>query len=425
MASTTKIVTAMLDAAVETHNKQQQLIELVTTENPDPGDLQNSGNFYWKPIQQHSPVISGWDVSSATTDIIEESCPYLLGTPSNDVVRQRADDMRDQRYWERRGKEAGLKQAAYLNQSIASAIATQAGIAYRSNVTSGWDFIGLAQAMMNERQLYQEKRTFILNDRDNYKFGKDLAARQTLQGRPETIWAQGQIAQNVCDFDVYTGSYLSSLAGGADPATTVTADVSGKPEGGTVNATTGVVTNVDWRTLTIAVTASSGYNVGDKVTFSNGGTPVYALGLTDKSNTSQAMTFTIVAKPTGTSVTIFPKPIAVNDAGLSTLEKAYANINTQILNTATMNRINIDTLAKTNIFFDKSAVTVTGGKIPANLWKDFAGKKVVTATLANGLEMYLLYDGDILTGTFTFRLFVWWGITVNNPSNCGVAISYT
>ena len=41
-----------------------------------------------------------------------------------------------------------------------------------------------------------------------------------------------------------------------------------------VNQTTGVVTNVDYRTATIPVTASAGYNVGDKVTFANGGVTV-------------------------------------------------------------------------------------------------------------------------------------------------------
>ncbi|NBS37458.1 MAG: elongation factor P, partial [Actinobacteria bacterium] len=92
-------------------------------------------------------------------------------------------------------------------------------------------------------------------------------------------------------------------------------------------------------------------NIGDKVTFANGGVTVKALGLTDKTNTNQPMTFTIVAKPSGTSVTVYPKPIAADDPALSALEKAYANIDTRILNAATMNRINIDANATPSIFF--------------------------------------------------------------------------
>ena len=118
---------------------------------------------------------------------------------------------------------------------------------YRSNVTSGYEFISEGQAILNERQSKSDDRCFVLNDRDTLTYSADLAARQTLQGRPETTWSTGQIGQNVAEFDVYTGSYLPNLVGGADPATTVTADQSFKPEGGSVDADTGVVTNVDYR----------------------------------------------------------------------------------------------------------------------------------------------------------------------------------
>ena len=71
---------------------------------------------------------------------------------------------------------------------------------------------------------------------------------------------------------------------------------------------------------------SSGYNVGDKIQIANGGTPIESIGLADKNSTNQAMTFTVVAKPSGTSMTIYPKPIALDDPALTTLEQAYANV---------------------------------------------------------------------------------------------------
>ena len=88
---------------------------------------------------------------------------------------------------------------------------------YRSNATSGYNFIAEAQALMNERQGYHSQRCFMLNDRDNLTFGQDLAARQTLQGRPEQVWKRGQIGQNIAEFDVYTGSFLPNLVGGTSP----------------------------------------------------------------------------------------------------------------------------------------------------------------------------------------------------------------
>lgn len=425
MALTTgKVVEILFDKAIETYEQQDQILDLVTFQQHDPATMQNAGNVVWRPVQQHAPIIDGWDLTGSETGIIEETYPAILETPANDLIEQRIDDMRDKRFWENRGAESGRRQATELNKRIAARIALQGSLFYRSNVTSGYDFVAEAQAMMNERQLMKSMRYFLLNDRDTLKFSKDLAGRQTLQGRPDETWRSGQIGGNVAEFDLFTGSYLPNLTGGADPATTVTGNQSFKPEAGSVNTSTGVVTNIDYRSATIAVAASANYNVGDKVTFANAAVTVKAVGLADKSSTGQAMIFTIVAKPDATSITVYPKPIAADDPALTTLEKAYANINTRILDTATVNRLNTDASAKTNLFWDKSAIEVIGGQIPAQLFSQFAGKKVIQSTLGNGLEMYMLYDGDIVTMNFKYRIFVWYGITVAAPQNCGVCVTF-
>lgn len=419
-----KIAEVMFENALDTYEPQDMLLPTTTFFEPSGATMQNSGNIIWRPVQQHAPVIDGWDLTGLETGIIEETYPATLSTPKNDLVGQRADDMRDMSFWEKRGAEAGRQQATNLNKAIASAIGTQGSMFYRSNATSGYDVIAEGQALMNERQGAKTDRFYLLNDRDNLRFGKDLAARQTVQGRPETVWKTGQIGQNIAEFDVYTASFLPNLVGGADPATTVTANQSFAPTAGTVDPVLNTVTNVDYRTATIPVTASASYNVGDKITFANGGTAVMAVGLADKSDTGVAMTFTIVGKPTGTSITVFPKPIALDDPALSTLEKAYANVNTRILNAATVNRLNIDASKKTNLFYDKDAVEVLGGTIPAELFKGFDGLKVVNQTMKNGLKMYMIYDANMINMQFRYRLFTWWGVTIKDPSRCGVAVTY-
>lgn len=425
MALTTgKTVEILFENAKETYEHQMQMLPLTMFEEPEGGMLQNSGNVIWRPKDQHAPIIEGWDLTGKETGIIEETYPAILGTPKNDFVQMRADDLRTERFWKRRGEQSGRQQVTELNKTLATAISTQGSLFYRSNVTSGYDFIGEAQALMNERQLKDNGRYFMLNDRDNLAFSKDLAGRQTVQGRPEDVWATGQIANNVAEFDVFTGSFLPNLAGGADPATTVTGNQSFAPEGGSVNTATGVVTNVDCRIATIPVAASASYNVGDKVKFVNAGTDVMAVGLADKTSTGQAMTFTIVGKPDGTSVQIYPKPIAYDDAALSDLEKMYANIDTTILNAAVMTRLNTDASAKVNLFWDQESVEVLGGTIPAELFRGFDGMKVMTDTMSNGLKMYMVYDGKLDDMTFRYRLFTWAGITVCSPENCGVAIRY-
>jgi hypothetical protein len=425
MATTGKIAQVMFESAKDTYESQNQLLPLCTFNEPDPEKQQNSNNVVWYPVQQHAPVINGWDLTGEETDIIEETYPVILGVPTNDFVSQRADDLRDKRFWERRGEQSGRRQASNLNQKIANAIKTQGSLFYRSSATSGYDFIAEGQALLNERQTYTTERSYVLNDRDTLKFSSELAGRETIKGRPAETWLSGQIGSNVAEFNIYTGSYLPNIVGGAAISTTVTGDQSFKPEGGSSDSDTGIVTNVDYRSATMAVAASASYNIGDKVTIDNAATPVQALGLDDKTDTGQAMTFTVVAKPTATSITVYPKPIAADDPALSTLEKAYANIDTQILNAATVERVNTDATKKSNLFWDKSAVEVTGGTIPAELFAQYDGMKVITDTMSNGLQLYMIYDGDIATMTFRYRLFTWWGITVCNPSAAGISVTFS
>lgn len=421
MSENLKIVEAFLENAVNESEKQTQLLETVERIEPDMAALQNADNFVWGRVEQHRPILDGFDLTGQEQDIIEESYPRLLGTPKNDLIQQRIDQVRDISYWERAGKTSGKRLTSDLNQRIAAAMVTQGSLHVRTNDPSGYDTVSAAQVILNERQGMDNGRYFLFNDRDQNAVSKDLASRENLAGRPTDTWMKGTIGQDVAGFDtVLTGSFLPNLAGGADPATTVTADQSFAPQGGSVDAVTGIVTNVDYRSATIPVTASGSYNVGDKVTFANGGTTVKAVGLEDKTNTNQAMTFTIVAIPNATSVTIYPRPYAANDPGLTDLEKAYANVDTRILNTATMNRVNIDTSVKANLFWDKRAVEVMTGAIPVELFKEFAGLKIAQADMENGQTIYMMYDGDIVKANFTYRCFTWDGITVANPQQVGV-----
>lgn len=415
--STAKAVEVMFETAIETHEQQSQLLDMIKVYKPGAAEMQNANNIIWRGVEQHAPILEGWDMTGQETGIIKQFYPATLNDPLNDVFKLRADDMRDRTFWEERGRESGRKQASYLNQSLANLVKNTGSLFYRSNTASGYDFVSEAQATMNERQLAKGERCFILNDRDTRKFGSDLAGRQTLQGRPDEVWRTGQIGQNIAEFDIYTGSYLGALAGGASPDTTVTSTLSFKPEG---QATIGgTLQNVDYRVASIPVANSSGYNVGDKISLG-----VNALALTDKSDTGQLMTFSVVGKPNGTTLEVYPKPIAADDPALSAEEKAYANINTRIASGATVERLNIDATAKSNIFFNKDSIEIIGGDAPLQLLAEFGGKKVISSQMKSGQTMYMVYDGDVMSLNFTCRLFTWWGLNNRDPSNNGVAVTY-
>jgi hypothetical protein len=195
-----------------------------------------------------------------------------------------------------------------------------------------------------------------------------------------------------------------------------------------VNSTTGVVTNVDYREATVTVAATASYNVGDKVTVGQ----VQSVGLADKNSTNQLMTFSIVDIVDGTTMKIFPKPIAwserpVADGGDGTLtaaQAACANVSIPFVDTAVVARLNIDTSAKANIFWCKDSIEITSGDAPLELLNEYDGMKVVSSTLKSGQNMYMAYDGNLADLTFRFRVFTWYGVTNANPSANGVGIRF-
>ena len=396
--STAQSVEVLFENALDTYEHQMQMLDLVDVFTPDPAAFQNSSNIIWRPVQQHAPIKEGWNLTGMFGDVIEEYYPATLQDPRNDAFQLRADDLRDMRFWERRGVQSGMKQATFLNQNLAELVANQGSLFYRSNTTNGYDFVGNAQTLLNERQVSSDMRCFVLNERDRQVYARDLAERGTLSGRPEDSYRTGQIGREVAQFDVYSGSYLPTLAGGASPANvTVTGNQSFRPEG---TATVGAVqVNVDYRVARIAVNSSSNLNIGDRITFSNGGTPVRAVGLADKTDTGQPMTFVVVARPSGTTIDVYPKPIALGDSALSAEELAAANVHTAILNGATITRLNIDTLTRANIFWAKDSIEVIGGDAPIELLAEFGGQQVISKQMSNGQKMYCAYDGDINTQT--------------------------
>lgn len=431
--TTGKIASVMFDSYVETYKKQTALIDMMDYEPLDAAKLQNTGNTVFYPVQQHRPVLSNFDLSGQEQGIIEQTVPISLGDPTGDLIEQRIDDMRDTRFFERAGRQGAMQQATELNSNLARVITNTGSLYYRfdtSSSTNGFEFASEAQRLLDEREIYDlEGRCMVLNPTDQQTFAGELSGRQTLGSkaeRSENAYATGNVGEYVASFDIYKGSYNPTLAATAGAAsTTTTADVSLAPEAGSVNNVTNTVTNVDYRSGVIPVTSSASFSVGDWVTFSNSGTPVQSIGLGSKEASGNAMTFKIVSIPDATSVEVFPKPIAKDDAALTALEKAYANIDTQITNGATMDRVNTNTSAeRSNIFWAKDSIKMISGEVPWEMMQDFNSAKVLSETLDNGMKIYMIYDGDMVKATFRYRLFLWYGISNFNPMANGVGVTF-
>ena len=431
--NTAKAIEVLFGNAIDEYQLNTHMLGLTSMFMPDSATMQNASNIIWREVDQQAPIKEGWDLAGQFGDVIQQYYPATLETPKNDAFTLRADDVRDISFWENRGKESGEKQALFLNERIARLIVESGSLFYRqaAAANSGFEFCNEANILYAERQIARGGvANMVLNARDNGVFAGDLANRGTLVDRPETAYASGFIGRNVAGLDIYQGNYLQSLVGGpTPPGVTVTGQQRFRPEG--QRSVAGVDTNIDYRTATISVSDSSDFNVGDRIKFTNttttnGSADVLAIGLGDKTISASPMTFVVRGKPSGTSLDIWPKPIALDDTGaspqLTPEEAAYANVNTTIKNGAAVVRLNIDPLVQPNIFWAPDSIEVVGGDAPLELLNQFAGMQVMSETMENGQRMYLIYDGEIDDLSFKARLFTWWGLTNKRPSANGIGI---
>lgn len=416
--STAKEVRVMFDMVTEQLEAQDQMSKLVEHYDMTGASAQNSNNVEWRQVQQQAPVIDGWEFTDSDFgNVIELSYPSTLGTPKNDLFKLRADDFRDRRFMDRRAAAAAQRLSADQNSRIAQKIAATGSLFYRST-TAGYDFIKTGDTILRERQAYVGAgQSFFVNDRDAQRISADLAGRQTLTDIAKEAYIKGMMFKNTAGFDIYESSYLPALAGGALAGVTVTSTISQAPVANTTAG--GVVLPVDYRISDdIALTGTiTNLVVGDRISFSG----VKAVGLQDKTNTGQDMTFTVVEKGSGT-IKVYPRPIAVNDAALSAAQKAYANINTQIAAGATVTKLNSDASARTNIFWANDSVEIVDGDIPFELLGQLDGMDVMSSTLSSGTKLYMAYQGKLEDLTLRCRLFTWNDVVNIDPSRNGVAI---
>lgn len=413
----------MFNMVIDTIEHQMQMSMMAGRYDVGEAMLQNAQNQIWRQVEQQAPVQEGWEFNDSDFgNIIEQSYPARLDLPRNSLYQLRADDFRDRQFMERRGVAAGKRLTADQNTRIANLVQNTGTIFYRATVdgttnNTGYDAVKQATTILSERQVNMDMGvTQFINDRDAQRISSDIANRSNMNGLPETVYKNGMMAYNTAGADIYEGSYLPTLTGGATPVgVTVSTTHSDAPEGSTTVA--GTEFPVDYRISSdITLSSTANYNVNDYITFAG----VNSLGQHDKNNTGQLMSFKIVEKnDTANTIKVYPKPIALGDSNLDDDELAYANISTQIASGAAVSRLNTDASKQTNIFWCNDSIEIINGDAPLQFLGELDGMKVEQATLKSGTKLYMLYQGDINSVSFKCRLFTWYGITNRNPSANG------
>lgn len=414
---TAKNILALYDETCKQMNDNFVFASQMEVDTQSGVDLQNANNVYWKSVEQQAPIVEGFDLSGTTPgNIIEQTYPLNVSAPRNDWFTLRAEELRDRRFMERRAQAASRKLNADANQRAAELVANTGSIYYESSA-AGFDFVSEANTILMERQAYRDMGTsFFLTPRESQVMSSDLASRTLFpNNRSEEAYASAMIGEKVGGFDrLFVAPTYGSIAAATGGTTTVAEDVVEVPEGFTTVG--GSIQNVDYRFGTVSLTDASTFAVGDVITFST----VNALGLMDKTDTGQLMTFRVIEKGDN-DITVYPKPIAADQTSITSSQAAYANISTQIVSGLTASKVNT-TGGRANSFWCNDSLSFVNADGNLEVLNEFEGMKVDSTTLDNGIKLYIAYDSNLSTLNCRVRLFTWYGLVNKDPSRNGNAV---
>lgn len=326
------------------------------------------------------------------------------------------DDLRDKGFLNRRIMASSKKLNADLNKRMADLVASTGSLYYESS-SVGYDFIAEANTLFAERQLASDMgRSFFVAPRVSQVMSSDLASRDSsLSDINKKAYESGLINPRIAGFKVYDAPTYGTIPARLNATTTtVSGDVTEVPRG--YQTVSGNNVNVDYRYGVIPFTAVTNFQEGDIITIAG----VNALGIMDKTDTGELMTFKII-DISGLNVTVYPKPIAADQAGITDEQAAYANISTAIVSTMVISKVNA-TGGQANSFWANDSVCIVAGDAPLETLNEFDGMKVVSETLDSGAKLYMAYDARLDSLQARVRLFTWYGLANKDPSRNGNAI---
>jgi len=411
-----KIIATFYDEACEQLEKSMPVTELVEVDSVDINTQQNANDIYWRNVEQQRPLLVGRDQTGNETSGIEQAYPLQIDAPRGDFMEYNISELRDEGFMKRSVRASKTRIAGDMESRIVAEIADKGSLYYEES-SADFDFVAQADTILTERQSYVgDGTTFLLDPRTSQLVAGNLASRTVYpNNRSEEAYATAMVGENVAGFDVYRNAYAGTVVARQNATTTtVASDVTEVPAG--FQTVSGAPQNIDYRSGVVSLTSAANYQVGDVITFAG----VNSVSQVDKTDTGQLMTFRIIAVDTN-DITVYPKPIAADQAGITDEQAAYANISTAIVATMVVSKVNANG-GRASQFMANDSICVVNGREPLELLSEFDGMKVERTTLSNGIDLYMAYDASISTLNARVRLFTRYGVVNKDPSRNGNAV---
>lgn len=379
-------------------------------------EMERSGDVIWRPQPYIAQSYDGMDQTANFNDSTQLSVPATLGFSKSSPWIMDAKELRDALQENRLGESAKQKLASDINVAIMNTAANQGTLVVkRTAAASGFDDVAECDTIMNEQGVGMADRYLALSSRDYNGMAGNLAARQTMTGKPTTAYEKAYVGM-VSSFETYKLDYANRLAaaaggGGLTIDTQASASNYYTPVATRVSAT-GERSNVDNRYQTITISSTTNVAAGDCFTIAG----VEAVHHITKQSTGQLKTFRVISVDSGTTMTVSP-PIISNQGGTDA-EAQYQNVEVTASATAAITFLNT-VAAAVNPFWHKDALEILPGRyaVPSD-----SGAAVMRATTENGIDLVWQKFYDINTMKTKYRLDTLFGVVNKQPEMTGIML---
>lgn len=380
--------------------------------------MARTNDTLWRPQPYIIPSFDGMDQSANFSDKTQLSVPANIGFKKAVPWRMDASELRDALQEGRLLDAAKQRLSSDINLAVMNTAANGGTVVVkRTAAATGFDDVALCEAAFNERGVLFEDRTLALSTRDYNGMASNLAARQTMAGKPTTAYEQAYVGR-IASFDTFKLDYANRLTAAAGVTVTVNGANQRYVPKATSTAGTGEVSNVDnrYQNLTIAVTSGT-VKVGDCFTIAG----VNSVHQITKQDTGQPMTFrvtAIVSGGGGSGVVQISPPIIAADSSPTQAETQYKNVTATPANGAAITWLNT-AAAYVNPFFRKDAIEILPGRYAV---PEGAGAEVMRGTTDQGFELVMTKQFDINTLITKYRVDAVWGTALLAPEQAGIIL---
>lgn len=379
--------------------------------------MERTDDQIWRPMPY---ILSSQTrtVGTNTTvqDVAQLSVPATLGYKKNVTWQLDATEMRDALQEGRLGKSAYQRLASDVNTSVRDVVSLQGTLVVtQSAATGSFSDIANCESIMNEQGVMEGDRYIALSTRDYNGLASDLAGRETMTGKPANAYERSYVGM-VAGLETYridAGKRIAAAGGSGITIATNGAQVQFEPRATSTSAT-GEVSNVDNRTQTVTVSATTNVAAGDCFTIAG----IQSVHQITKEATGQLKTFRVISVDSGTTMTISPPIIGANSSPTD-VELAYKNCEVDSTSAAAaITFLNTQT-ASANPFWHKDSIELLPGRyaVPTN-----QGVDVMRGTTDQGIEVVMGKKFDNLSFVSTYTLDVLYGVVNCNPEMNGILL---